>query len=176
MLSDPECSMLERIEIKLAGSGMDDTLETLMVANGKHWDLFIEIVINQTPTDIDPWPNFPNLLFYTKNLHHFFEWAAEQVAKNEAKAEPVIVATVTEKKEPDLVVEAKPEPVIVPTLEDEDCLSLDPDQTVIPWTAEQGKAWFAEQVAKKAAEAQTIEQKKSKPKGPAKPFHLFNVA
>jgi hypothetical protein len=102
--------------------------------------------------------------------------------------EPVIVATATPPAPIEMSAHTStssqavvglvvtPKPDIVPTLEDADCLGLDPEQSVIPWTAEQGKAWFAEQ-AKKAAEATAAMQvKKAAPKGPAKPFHLFNVA
>lgn len=175
MLSDDECSMVERIEIGMAKSAFDDTLENLLTVFGKGWDSFISIGIERG-ANCGSWPNFPDLKFFTKHVRHLFDQAAEYEAEKAAKAkpEPVIVpiemaanASMTSHAVADLVVVSQPKPVpSMPTMGDADCLGLDPDQSVIPWTAEQGKAWFAEQL-KKAADVKASEQaKKSKPKQP----------
>jgi hypothetical protein len=136
MLSDTECSILERIEIE---NTLNDSLEKLLTLLGtpEAWMVFTHLVTNEDPEASTP--NLPNLAFLKKHFHLFLG---------------------TDKKEP--------QPVVVATVDEPECLGLDPDQSITPWTVEETRAWYAQQLAAKDAEAAVVMAMKSK-----KPASLF---
>ena len=99
MLSDPECSILERIEIE---NTLDDSLEELIgeIGSPKDWELFIDVVLEAKP-DLSSVAHKANLEFFKKHFHFLLEIIAQVDAKKaaavpapvELKGVPVVVTS-----------------------------------------------------------------------------------